>query len=253
MESDRIKHLQRVIKIQADIRDIHPFLEKPFPIAIVENDHFLIYDTGPNHQQYAFVRKVATPTPIPKGVRAAFHLESYDNRLACVITDDIFDETDGYVTIFHEFIHCQQGERLEQKLKQRLGIARQAQQVNDYMWEINHPFPYAATDFVQLYQSFLNKNTPSEIDSIRIQLRDTLSQHDYEYMVWQEWKEGFARYIENLINNRLDLPENHGGKELPFSRVTFYEGGAHIIEVLGNQNHDLLMDNGLLFERIADI
>jgi hypothetical protein len=51
-------------------------------------------------------------------------------------------------------------------------------------------------------------------------------------MIWQEWKEGFARFIENQINGRLNLPENHGGKEKPFNRVVFYEGGAHYIKLL---------------------
>lgn len=250
MTSNRSNQLQKVFEVQGIIQDIHPFLAKLFPIAIVENDHFLIYDTEPNNQRYAFVRKAATPMPIPQGVRAAFHLESYNNRMACVVTSDVFDEPDGYVTIFHEFIHCQQAESCEQKLKQRLGVARQAQEVNDYMWEINHPFPYAAPEFVQLYQSFLNEHTLSEIKSIRQQLRSILKQHDYEYMVWQEWKEGFARFIENRIRRRLGLPENHAGKELPFHRVTFYEGGAHFIEVLEKHSPELLLDIELLFEHM---
>jgi hypothetical protein len=250
MTPNHLNQLRKVFEVQENIQDIHPFLEKLFPIAIVENGYFLIYDTELNNRRYVFVRKVATPMPIPQGVRAAFHLESYDNRMACVVTGDVFDESDGYVTIFHEFIHCQQSERCEQELKQKLGVARRAQEVNDYMWEINHPFPYAAPEFVQLYQSFLNKHTLSEIESIRQQLRGILKRHDYEYMVWQEWKEGFARFIENQIRRRLGLPENHGGQEQPFSRVVFYEGGAHYIEKLSMREVGLTVQIEKLFDRM---
>ena len=250
MGLNHLNHLQRVFKVQADIQDIHPLLEKLFPIAVFENDHFLIYDIDPRSPQYVFIKKSATPMPIPQGVRAAFNLESYDNRMICVVTGDVFDELDGYVTIFHEFIHCQQAEVCEQKIKQKLSVARKAQEIKDYMWEINHPFPYSAPDFVQLYHIFLNENSFSKLENIHQQMKVILNLSDYEYMVWQEWKEGFARYIENLINNRLGLMENHGGKELPFRRVTFYEGGAHFIEILEKQSHDLLIDIELLFERM---
>lgn len=69
---------------------------------------------------------------------AAFQLECYDNRMACVVTGDVFDEVAGYVTIFHEFVHCQQVDICEQTLKQTLGVARKARAAGDYMWEITH-------------------------------------------------------------------------------------------------------------------
>lgn len=250
MTSTHSKQLEKVFEVQESIQDIHPFLEKLFPIAIVENSHFLIYDTEPHNRQYVLARKVPTPIPIPQGVRAAFRLEDYDNRIVCVVTSDVFAEPDGYVTVFHEFIHCQQAEGCEQELRQKLGIARQAQEVNDYMWEISYPFPYTAPEFVQLYQSFLNQQTLFEIESTRQRLRDTLKQHDYEYMVWQEWKEGFARFIENRIRHRLGLPGNHGGREQPFSRVVFYEGGAHYIEKLSVQETELTVQIEKLFDRM---
>jgi hypothetical protein len=247
MTENHAKQLQNLFKLQEIIQDIHPFLDKLFPIAIVDNNHFLIYDIVSNSQQYTFIKKTATPMPIPQGVRAAFEMESYDNRLACVVTPDVFDDPDGYVTIFHEFIHCQQGEGCEHKLKQKLKVAVEARKANDYMWEINHPFPYTNPDFIQLYQSFLSKHTYNEIESIRHRLKEILKPTDYEYMVWQEWKEGFARYIENKINLRLKLPENHDGKNPPFTRATFYEGGAHFIELLAMENADLLINIEQLF------
>ena len=250
MTSKHLSSLQNVVGVREIIQDLHPFLGKLFPIAIVEDDHFLIYDIGPNDQRYGFVRRAATPMPIPKGVRAAFPLADYDDRMACVVTGDVFDEADGYATIFHEFIHCQQAESCEQKLKDRLEVARQAREANDHMWEINHPFPYAAPEFALLYQSFLNMQTLPEIESIRQHLRSALERRDYEYMVWQEWKEGFARFIENQIRRRLGLEENHGGKKQPFGRVVLYEGGAHYIEAVSGQETSLTVQIEELFDRM---
>lgn len=235
MTSKHLSTLQNVVDVREIIQDLHPFLGKLFPIAIVEDDHFLIYDIGPNDQRYRFVRRAAAPMPIPKGVRAAFHLADYDDRMACVVTGDVFDEADGYATIFHEFIHCQQAESCEQKLKDRLEVARQAHEANDPMWEINHPFPYASPEFALLYQALLNSHSLPDIESTHQHLRSALERRDYEYMVWQEWKEGFARFVENRIRRRLGLEESHGGKKQPFGRVAFYGGGAHYIEALGRR------------------
>jgi hypothetical protein len=250
MESKYSTQLHKVFEVQKTIQDIHPYLERLFPIAIVENDQFLIYENRGHSFEYVLATKEATPMPIPQGVRAAFPLESYDNRMVCVVTGEVFDTLSGYVAIFHEFMHCQQGESCEQKLKHKLGIARKAQESNNFTWEINHPFPYATSGFVQLYEIFLQKYEVFEIDMVRQQLKALLDQEDYEYMVWQEWKEGFARYIENRINHRLSLPENHGGKVPPFSRVTFYEGGSHFIEILEKENPDFVKDIEQLFGRM---
>ncbi len=120
----------------------------------------------------------------------------------------------------------------EDRLKATLSVARQARAANDFMWEINYPFPYSDPDFGETYAAFLAAAARQEHNLVRrcrTQLRTLLRAADFEYMIWQEWKEGFARYIENRIQQRLGLEENHGGAEQPFSRVTFYEGGARLI------------------------
>lgn len=247
---NHLAELQKVFEIQKQIQDIHPFLDRLFPIAVVENDRFLVYDVEPHGEAYRFVKETAVPMPMPRGVRAAFYLADYDNRMACVVTGDVFATLDGYVTIFHEFIHCQQAESGEPQLKQTLRVARKAQAVNDYMWEINHPFPYSAPGFVQLYQSLLNTHHLPEIETIHRQLKTLLPPDDYEYLAWQEWKEGFARFIENQIQRRLGLPENQGGKTPPFHRVAFYAGGARYIEALGKQEPELMLDVEALLMRL---
>ncbi len=253
MKSLYDNQLQEIFNIQRRVVSIHPFLERVFPVALVEGNQFLIYDIDESGQRYVFVRNEPTPMPIPLKVRAAFPLECYGGRTACVVTGDVFDSLEGYATIFHEFVHCQQSETCEHELKQTLEIARRAQAENDYMWEINYPFPYDSPDFIDLYTSFLDEldnNRESKVSEYRSRLKQILEKNDYEYMIWQEWKEGFARMIENRIKNRLGLAENHGGNIKPFDRVLFYEGGARYIEFLGLHEPQLLVEIEKLFHRI---
>ncbi len=247
--------LQKIFEVQDKIKDIHPFLGKAFPIAIAENDQFFVFDTDSSGRGYVFVKKTPTPMPVPKGVRAAFPLECYENKVACVISGEIFDSIEGYITIFHEFMHCHQWEICESKLKQNLGVAQKAMSKKDYMWEINYPFPYKNSKFTEAYSLFLKNLEEKNYDGIfkyRSQLRQILSKSDFEYMVWQEWKEGFARFIENQIRRRLDIKENHCGIEKPFHRVSFYEGGARFIEFLGKQEPELLVDIERLFHKMLN-
>ncbi len=44
MTTKYIPQLQQIFTVQQTIRDIHPFLEKLFPVAIVKDEQFFIYD-----------------------------------------------------------------------------------------------------------------------------------------------------------------------------------------------------------------
>lgn len=44
MRSEHTNHLRKFLQVQKAVQDIHPLLEKVFPIAIAEGDRFLIYD-----------------------------------------------------------------------------------------------------------------------------------------------------------------------------------------------------------------
>ena len=221
-----------------------------FPIAIVEDNYFFIFDTNSFRKRYIFVKKAPTLMWIAKGVRASFPLESYEGKVACIISDEIFESLEGYAAIFHEFMHCHQWEICEPKLKRNLEIAQKAMARKDYMWEINYPFPYDNSEFTETYSLFLKALEENELDHIfeyRSQLKHILSKDDFEYMVWQEWKEGFGRFIENRIKRRLGLKENHYGIEKPFHRITFYEGGARFIGFLSEQEPESLVDIEKLF------
>lgn len=250
MKSEYENQLQEIFNIQSRIVSIHPFLERLFPVVLVEGNQFHIYDIDESGQRYIFVKNAQIPMPIPLEVRAAFPLECYGGRIACIVTGDVFDSPEGYVTIFHEFVHCQQSETCEHVLKQTLEIARIAQAKSDYMWEINYPFPYDSTDFSDLYTLFLDKldnDRKGKVSEYRSRLKQILGKNNYEYMVWQEWKEGLARLIENRIRNRLNLVENRGGNRKPYDRVLFYEGGARYIESLVLCEPRLLVEVDKLF------
>ncbi len=245
--------LQKLLDIQKKIERIHPFLKKRYPVAIVEADLFYVFDLDLSGKRYTLA-KIAKPALIvPKGIRAAFPLDFYENKMACVVSEEVFDDLSGYVMIFHEFIHCAQTDCCEYKLKSELSVAQAAQAKNDFMWELNHPFPYEDTDFSEIYTIFLEAASDGDADKVfrcRAFLKETLNIPDFEYMVWEEWKEGFARLIENRIRKKLDLAENHGGTEQPYTRVTFYEGGARFISILIDKNKEFEKDIEALFHRM---
>jgi len=245
--------LQQVLTVRDRIVPVYLLLYTVYPIAIVENEQFFIFDIDSAGQRYIFVKKAPTPMPIPKGVRAAFPLDCYGNKIACVVSGEIFADPADYVTIFHEFVHCYQWETCERTLKANLEIARKAFARQDYSWEINYSFPYADSQFSEIYASFLKalqENNHSTVIKYRQQLKQILSQDDFEYLAWQEWKEGLARYIENQIRCRLNFTENHYGLQKPFHRITFYEGGARYIEFLIKQDPELATDIEKLFYKI---
>jgi hypothetical protein len=242
--------LLKVQELQHQIRDVHPLFEKTYPIAIVEADTFLVFDVIEDETGYQLVKKAPTPMPIPVGVRAAFNLECYDNRIACVVTGEVFDKLEGYTTIFHEFVHCHQASTCEMKLKQSLQVARRAMEVGNYMWELEYLFPYDSPDFIETYTALLHAvdaNQGEEALRTHRGLRKFLQPLDFEYLIWQEWKEGFARLIENRLQWRFNMLENHYGREQPYHRITFYEGGAGVIAALSQAEPELYTDLEKLF------
>jgi len=251
-----IEPLNAIIPLHQRVSGLHPALKEYYPIAIVVDEQFLIYDINLSCSSYQFMKVAPTPMPVPEGVRAAFQLEDYGGRIACVVTPDVFDTQEGYVTLLHEFMHCYQYETCEQDLMMTLDIARQAREQGDFMWEIQHPFPYTAEDFIRPYTEFLEgleNDNETLVKASRKSLRAYLGVHDYEYMVWQEWKEGFARWVENRIKRHIGLPENKGGLGKPYSRVLFYVGGESFIAYLGNVEPGLTEDLPGLFHRMLEV
>lgn len=153
-------------------------------------------------------------------------------------------------------MHCSQAEICESKLKNKLILGREGIDKNDPSWEINHPFPYENPEFEKIYSKLIEGIDINDKDTIiecRLRLREILNQADFEYMVWQEWKEGFARFIENKIQSKLKLNINNYGLQKPYNRVTFNVGGAKIIQYLSQDNNDLFSNIELLFDKIMNL
>ena len=224
--------LGRLVLMHREIRDISPALEGLYPVAVLEGDSLYIFDVDPTGTAYRFQRKTPVPFPMTKGIRASFPLSSYDNKPTCVVSREVFDTKEGLATIFHEFVHCFQAHTCENDLKLGLHVARAAMEAHDYSWEINRRFPYGDSTFARAYAGFivsLGEGNPGKVQRSVNALRGILAPDDYEYMVWVEWKEGFARTIENRIRLRYALEPNTAGREQPYDRVAFYYGGEKYI------------------------
>ena len=244
----------RLTELHSGIKDLHPLLEGLYPVAVVEGEVFYVFDVLEKDRSYELVKTARPPMIVPEGVRAAFPLDFYDNTMACVVTGEVFDDLSGYATIFHEFIHCAQMATCELELKARLSVAQEAEAADNYMWELSHPFPYADETFEEVYALFLERAAEGDkaaVSRCRAFLREVLNAQDYEYMVWQEWKEGFARHIENKVRAKLELELRVSQAVPPFDRVTFYEGGARYISLLIAEDPELEKDIKALFQRMA--
>ena len=243
--------LARIVSYREKLKSIHPFMEELYPVTIVVDDHFYVFDVD-DGGDYVPVAECPAPMPVPDGVRAAFQIACYDNKTACVVTPDVFEESFGYATIFHEFIHCHQAATVEPGLRQNLPLAQKALEEEDYMWEINYPFPYEG-DFETLYARFMQAAEEGDMEAVagyRNELAAMLDDHDYQYMVWQEWKEGFALFLENKIRKEMGLDRNMVGRRRPYGRTTFYAGGAAWIARMGEDDPMLLTDLEALFDRM---
>lgn len=255
--ADKYKEgLEKIFYYRDMLKDLHPFLDNLFPVAIVENDRFYVFDLNEKGDRYELVLSVPSPMPVPEKVRAAFALDFYDNKAACIVSGDVFDTKEGYATIFHEFIHCYQWNSVETGLRNNLPLAINAAKNEDYMWEISYPFPYDDSGFVGSYTSYIRALDNSDNDSVfiyREQLKEMLDDFDFQYMVWQEWKEGFALFIENMVREKFGLGKNMVGRQIPYSRTVFYAGGEGVIKFLVNENEDLSTDMEALFYKMMDM
>jgi hypothetical protein len=135
----------------------------------------------------------------------------------------------------------------------QLAIAQKAQAENNHLWEINMPFPYGNEGFIDAYtrleQALAQRDLPAVIETRTI-LHDLLAPMEYEYMLWQEWKEGFARWLENRMQSALNLSLNHRGGHEPFTRVSFYARGAGLVALLAENDPALVNDLERLFHQL---
>jgi hypothetical protein len=248
--------LNRIFEYQAKVADLHPALKSVYPVAIVESGQFYIFEPDPTARVYRPVKDFPDTFNMPKGIRAAMPLSVWNNRMACVVSGEAFDTPKGFVLVLHEFVHCYEWDTCEQKLKEKMTIFQAAMKNKDYMWELQYPFPYADQAWAKVYADWLSaleRKDDQAAQAWRAKLRTLLSPRDWEYMTWQEWKEGLARCLENRIDGRLGLPANSYGCQPPFDRIAFYCGGQRLIDNLGRTDPKLVDDIEALYGRISGI
>jgi hypothetical protein len=214
--------LEQIAVLHKEIKDIDRSLEKLGPVAVVENNVYFIFDIDPSGEKYEF--KMEYPSgmefPVSENIFGAYPMLEYGNeKIAAVISEKAFESIEDRIFIFHEFVHCfQWNEAGVGGLRQTLAIAREAWEKRDFMWEINHPFPYESEYFINKTKELDNGY---DIGKYHKEMKAELNEKDFEYMMWQEFVEGYARYIENLIRERLGVNKNNTLLVPPFERHIF--------------------------------
>jgi len=243
--------LVKLVSLKDKIKDVHPLLNNLHPVAIVKGDELYIFDIDSAAARYKFIKKAPVPFPMGEGIKASFPLAVYDWKPTCIAGKEIFNSLSGYSIIFHEFIHCSQYNTVEQEIKNTLEINKKAMEEENFSWELNYAFPYEDSLVSELYEGFItsleNDDKENALD-FRRKLKGQLSKTDYEYLIWEEWKEGFARFIENKIRIKFGIKENNGGIEKPFNRVAFYYGGSLFINSIVESEPGLQTDLKQLFK-----
>ena len=133
--------IQRLMDGRRRVDHVHPFLENTYPIAVVRNDSFYVYDAAGKDHRYRFILSALSPMPVRGTIRASFPLDFYDRKAACIFTPDVLDEDDSLITLCHEFIHCGQWHEGEQKIRRALAVAGSSSRTDYPMRAINAPFP----------------------------------------------------------------------------------------------------------------
>jgi hypothetical protein len=241
--------LEQICALHKEIKDIHRSLEKLRPVAVVENNVYFVFDLDQSREKYEFKMEYPYEGGISEGIRAAYVLEFYGMKAAAIISEDAFETVEGRSEVFHEFVHCFQWDEGEQDIRQTLAIAREAWEKKDFMWELNHPFPYTSENFINKTRELDNGY---DIETYHTEMKAELNEQDFEYMIWQEWKEGYARYIENQIRERLGVNKQNTILDPPFERHIFYEIGSRYIETLTRNDSELKGSLEALFQKMID-
>jgi len=245
--------LAKVSSYREKVADLHPAFAKTYPVALIEDGQLTVFEPGADGQSWAQAAQAPVKPPMPVGIKAAMPLGFWGNRMACVVTPEIFAVPEGYAVILHEFVHCYEWETVEGKLKQGLTINQEAMARRDFMWELEYPFPYGNAEVKRVYGLWLaalEKGLTKKAGHWRSVLRKGLNSRDWEYMTWQEWKEGLARYLENLVRGRFDMGINLPDPEAPFDRIAFYRGGELFISRLQEKEPGLDKNIESLYRRI---
>lgn len=235
--------LERTIEVQTLVSHLHPCLSERYPVAVLEGIELHLFD--PTLDGFRFEKTVPTPDWLGSQIAAAFPLEENANRMTCLVDTATLSASDGPVVVLHEFVHCHQFHTCEPTIKSTLEVAQRATGCGDDLWELEHPFPYTSPQFENFYGTFLGEaesNDAVHVLETRHKLKEVLEPMDFEYMVWQEWKEGFARHLENRARAHLGWHTKPRRVSPPFDRTSFYAGGDAYTQFLERSDPEITLD-----------
>jgi len=134
--------LRKIPELHKQLKGIDKSLERLYPVTIVEDGIFFVFDLDSKSENYELKLEYPTPMKMPSNILAAFTLDFYNMKPSAVVSKGVFDNLEGYAFIFHEFVHCYQWEKCEYEIRKNLEIEKISKAENNFMWEITHPFPY---------------------------------------------------------------------------------------------------------------
>ena len=240
----QVAFMDSIIKMHDAVKDIHISLKKLYPITVINDGYFFVYDKNESGDKYEFMRKVETSIVASSDILTAFNLNFYDMKPSVVISKNMLGDTGNNILVLHEFVHCFQLENGAVEIRNGLSIQKQEMVKKNYTWEIDFPFPYKNKYFIDrtmILSDYLRNGKYKYNDFViyRNCMRTYLHKDEYEYIIWQAWKEGFARYVENLIRKELGLRINANILIPPYNRVALFEIGCKYIETLIKMDGEL--------------
>ena len=248
--TNQLQHLSKVCELHERIKGLNESLTMLHPIAVVNGSSYFVFDYNQKIKQYEFIMEHPTHFPISVDIKAAFPLDFYDDKIAAILTENTLARPEAHGIVFHEFVHCFQWNKYEKELKEKLEVNIQQMKAGNFSWEIDYPFPYEDDCFSNATEKLNcvpDANIVAYFANYHNEMKAYLNITDYEYLVWQEWKEGFARYVENLIRKELGMKPNKTELLGPFDRVSFYELGSRYICALVEEDDSLRSDLHKLF------
>ena len=251
----QMQFIKKICELHENIKYLDESLKQLHPIAVVDDNIFYVFDVSGQDKNYEFILEKENPYPMamPEGVLAAFPLDFYQNKSTAIIAASRLENPDNYVFVFHEFVHCFVGNKYESNIRKELAIEKQQREANNMAWEMNYLFPYEDDVFINMTADLNGISIETGLDNYinhHKKMKEHLKETDFEYMIWQEWKEGFARYVENLIREKIGMEKNSQILSPPFDRVCFYEVGSKYIEILLRYDKTLYDDMEKLFYKM---
>ena len=76
----QITSLCKIHELHNQLKDIDRSISQLYPVTIVKNDTFFVFDLDATGEKYELKLECPTPMQIPKGVLAAFPLEFYSRK-----------------------------------------------------------------------------------------------------------------------------------------------------------------------------